>query len=453
MKLYWREIIAAVALCAVNEAAGQDNVASSIMRTQIRSVVAADAEADLPEYQAGEPILLGNEWEALNDPSVEPAAWLQQPGRTPSLATNQPTVRRAATASRLSSTSLASVPNMFGDCGMTTANVTIFNTAGKITSGEFMLPMVGGSRTAKMAENDIAMPVDRIFFGYNHYTDLFQMQTQPTFPSGAPGQFRQEPIDRYTMGVEKTFFNTWTSVELRMPFNGSFNATLPSLGVSNGSVGNLAVILKGLLYRGQSLGIGAGLGIDTPTGSDTVARLGTVNLRFQNQAAHLLPYLGFLYAPGDPQWGWGNGLFMTGFLQADVATSGNNIQFVDPASAMRTSLGKFNEQNLLFADLSVGYWLYRNPFAERWTGFAVVGEAHYTTSLQDPDLVAGTSGGAGAAITNTSGRFDIVNGTIALQALMFDASSLRVGGVFPMGSRQDQRMFDAELQVQFNRRF
>jgi len=40
-----------------------------------------------------------------------------------------------------------------------------------------------------------------------------------------------------------------------------------------------------------------------------------------------------------------------------------------------------------------------------------------------------------------------------VQALMFDASSLRVGGVFPMGSRPDQRMFDAELQVQFNRRF
>jgi hypothetical protein len=279
------------------------------------------------------------------------------------------------------------------------------------------------------------------------------MQTQQAFPAVSPLLFRQEPIDRYTMGFEKTFFNAMTSVEIRMPFTGSFDATLPGLSVSNGNVGNMAVILKGLLYRGQNLGIGAGMGIDTPTGSSTTARLGTTNLRFQNDAVHLLPYVGFLYSPGDPQWGWGNGLFMTGFLQFDAATNGNAVQFVDPNNGMRTGLGKFNEQDLLFVDLSVGYWLYRNPDAERWTGLAVVNELHYTTSVQDPDLVAGTAGGAGAVITNTSNRFDVMNYTIAVQALMFDASSLRVGGVFPLGSRQDQRFFDAELQVQFNRRF
>ena len=79
------------------------------------------------------------------------------------------------------------------------------------------------------------MPVDRIFFGYNHYTDIFQMREQQAFPPG-PRLFRQEPLDRYTLGVEKTFFNAWTSVEVRMPFNGSFDATLPSFSVSNGSL-------------------------------------------------------------------------------------------------------------------------------------------------------------------------------------------------------------------------
>jgi hypothetical protein len=46
-----------------------------------------------------------------------------------------------------------------------------------------------------------------------------------------------------------------------------------------------------------------------------------------------------------------------------------------------------------------------------------------------------------------------VNGTVGLQLLLFDASSLRVAGVFPLGDRPDQRFFDAEVQVQFNRRF
>jgi hypothetical protein len=452
MQSFWCKVATVVlgALLMAGNAAGQDSVAAAIMRGQIRPAVAEEVQSPAP-LDGSE--VLGEHLPLMEDPFLEPAAWLQQPGRAPSLTTTQPGGRRAATASRLASTSLASVPNMFGDCGMTTANVTIINAQEETISGEFMLPMVGGSRTAKLAENDIALPVDRVFFGYNHYTNIFQMREQQAFPPGAPVLFRQEPLDRYTLGVEKTFFNAWTSVEIRMPFNGSFDATLPSFAVSNGNFGNLAVILKGLLYQGETLGIGVGLGIDTPTGSDTVARLGAVNLRFQNEAVHLLPYVGILYAPGDPQWGWGNGVFMSGFLQFDAAANGNTILFTDPSSGVSAPLGKYNEQNLLFADLAVGYWLYRNPFAERWTGLAVVGEVHYTTSVQDPDLVAGTAGGAGAAITNTSNRFDIVNGTIALQALMFEVSSLRVGGVFPMGSRPDQRMFDAELQVQFNRRF
>jgi hypothetical protein len=315
---------------------------------------------------------------------------------------------------------------------------------------------VGGSRTAKMAENDIAMPVDRVFFGYNHYANIFEMQTQQAFPPG-PTLFRQEPIDRYTLGVEKTFFNQMTSIELRMPFTGSFDASLPGQTVSSGNFGNLAVILKALLYRGENLGIGAGVGIDTPTGSGIDSKFNTFGatqtLRFDNQAVHLLPWVGFLYSPGDSQWGWGDSVFVTGFLQFDAAANGNMVRIIDPATGVSSNLGRFNEQNVLFSDISVGYWLYRNPYADRLTGLALITEVHYTTSVQNPDTVAGVGNNFAAAVTNPSGRFDVVNGTIGVQALMYDASSLRVAGVFPMGSRMDQRMFDSEVQVQFNRRF
>jgi len=380
------------------------------------------------------------------------AMWLQQPAAQPA-APSLDSARRSTRGSRQGNVGLASVPNMFGDCACgTTATATVLSAFGTIQDSQFKLPMIGGSRTGKIAENDIAMPVDRIFASYNHYTDVFQMRTQPTFPAG-PSLFRQEPIDRYTIGFEKTFFNQMTSIELRMPFSGSFNATLPGLAVNNGNFGNLAVILKGLLWQGQNLGLGAGMAIDTPTGSSTVSRLGPTNLRIENDAVHLLPYVGFLYAPGDPQWGWGNGLFVTGFLQFDAATNGNQVQFVDPTTKAMTNLGKYNEQNLMFMDLSVGYWLYRNPYAYRWTGFAVVNEIHYTTSVQSPDIVAGATNGAGATVTNPSGHIDVTNYTIGVQALMFDMSSLRVAGVFPVGSRSDSRFFDSEVQVQFNRRF
>jgi hypothetical protein len=377
----------------------------------------------------------------------------QQPGGQPAVQPAAPSLSapaRSSRASRQANVGLASVPNMFGDCGMTTAGVTIEGVP-PINAG-FMLPMVGGSRTAKMSENDIAMPVDRVFCSYNHYAAIFEMTSQPALQPAPPGVFRQEPIDRYTLGFEKTFFDQMTSIEVRMPFTGSFDASLPGIAVNNGNYGNLALIFKGLLWRGENLGIGAGIGIDTPTGSDFLSRYPTVNMRFINQAVHVLPYVGFLYAPGDPQWGWGDNIFVTGFLQFDAATNGDTIRFENKNGTPISTLGKYNQQNVLFADLSVGYWLYRNPLA-RWSGLAVVSELHYTTSVQDPDLVAGTAPGVGATITNPSNRFDVMNGTIGVQVLMFDLSSLRVAGVFPMGSRMDQRFFDSEVQVQFNRRF
>jgi hypothetical protein len=214
----------------------------------------------------------------------------------------------------------------------------------------------------------------------------------------------------------------------------------------------MALIFKGLMYRGQNLGIGAGLAVDTPTGSDFVSKFGPTNLRFVNQAVHLLPYVGFLYAPGDSQWGWNDNIFVTGFLQFDAATNGNNVRFENPNGTPISSLGKFNEQNVLFADLSVGYWLYRNPLA-RWSGLALISEMHYTTSMQNTDLVTGTTSGVGTTVVNSSNRFDVMNATLGFQVLMFDMSSLRVAAVAPVGMRQDKRFFDSELQVQFNRRF
>src|SRR5262249_17332986 len=116
------------------------------------------------------------------------------------------------------------------------------------------------------------------------------------------------------------------------------------------------------------------------------------------------------------------------------------------------TLGTLTDQNLGFLDLAAGYWLYRDPNAPRVTGLAAVTELHYTTTLQDIDRINGTVNGGAFALNSTGNRFDVLNGTIGVQALMFDASSLRVAGVFPL-AKDDRRLFDSELQVQFNRRF
>jgi hypothetical protein len=390
------------------------------------------------------------------DPFIEPAAWLQQPSAA---APTEPAVRRSTRGSRQANVGLASVPNMFGDLAGATSVVQLESTplasvggGSQFSKGMINLPMAGGgSRVGKISENDSPIPRDRIFFSYNHFQNVIQLSETPSNPPGPP-LMRQEPIDRYTMGLEKTFFDGRTSVEVRMPLQGTIDAQLQTVGLSSNSVGNLTVVLKSLLYMDYSLAVGAGMAIETPTGGDMFVRLSTANLQFQNQTTHLLPYIGFVWSPGDPRWGWGSGLFLSGFAQIDINTSSNAVDVLGPNHAAVGTLGKLTDQNLGFLDLAAGYWIYRDPDAPRLTGVAAVTELHYTTTLQNADQIGGTANGTGISLNATGNRFDVLNGTVGVQFLMFDASSLRIAGVFPLGG-ENRRLFDSEVQVQFNRRF
>jgi hypothetical protein len=394
----------------------------------------------------------GPNW--ITDPSVASAAWLQQPGLAAPEPTGQ-TARRTTRGSRQANVGLATVPNMFGDLAGGTNTIKFETTSGKpntFSSASFALPVAGGgSRIGKIAENDSPIPRDRIFFSYNHFQNVFQVSETPANPP-APTIFRQEPLDRYTMGFEKTFLDGWTSVELRMPFTGTLNAQLDAVGLNAGNIGNMTVVLKSLLYMDSATAVGAGMAIETPTGTDTFARIDTTTLRFKNQTTHLLPYIGFVWSPGDPRWGWGSGLFLSGFAQIDINTAGNSVDTLSPNRVPISSLGKLTDQNLGFLDIAAGYWLYRDPDAPRLTGVAVVSELHYTTTLQNADPITGNVDGGVLSLNGNNKRFDVLNGTIGLQFLLFDASSLRVAGVFPLGD-ESRRLFDSELQVQFNRRF
>src|SRR5262245_1439803 len=327
------------------------------------------------------------------DPAVEPAAWLQQPAMTAPAPAGP--VRRTTRGSRQANVGLASVPNMFGDlAGATTVVQTeFFNQAlsvgggSQFSKGTINLPMAGGgSRVGKISENDSPIPRDRIFFSYNHFQNVIQLSETPAVPPGPP-LMRQEPIDRYTMGFEKTFLDGWTSVEVRMPLQGQIDAQLQTVGLNSNSVGNLTVVLKSLLFMNYSTAVGAGMAIETPTGGDTFVRLSTANLQFQNQAPHLLPYIGFVWSPGDPRWGWGSGLFLTGFAQIDINASSNTINVLGPNHSAIGTLGRLTDQNLGFLDIAAGYWIYRDPDAPRLTGIAAVTELHYTTTLQNADRI------------------------------------------------------------------
>jgi hypothetical protein len=341
---------------------------------------------------------------------------------------------------------LASMPNMFGDA---------FNVGGQLSvmkgvvSAVGDLPLAAACRRVKVAENNKALPQDRIYFLYNHFQNSLATEVDQSLPAAVLDR-RDFSVDRYTIGMEKTLFDGLWSVEVRMPLADRINYTSPAFdsgggnmvdfGVSGGEIGNLAVLLKRLIYESDTTAISVGLGVDMPTGSDANATFDTHSYTLRNQAVHLLPYAGIAWAPRER-------FFSQGFLQVDVPTNGNRADYFNPGSG---TFGILDEQTLLYADVSVGYWLHHNPNAPVLTGLAAVVEFHYTTTLNDADSISGPVGLA--TFGNLANRMDIPNLTVGLHSELANRTLVRVGGVFPL-STGDNRWFDAEFQAQVERRF
>lgn len=404
-----------------------------------------EATADLIEAEPDE-----------NNLDVYLATAMQPAPAAPSMSTRGAAAAPQRSSARPSMNRLASAPDMFGDFFMSGGNLNFgrnnSGVPGGQDSGSFTVPGAGGSRRVKIAENNKAMPTDRLIFSYNHFENALQF-TSDTIGNPGAAVRQTSPIDRCTIGIEKTFLDGMWSCEVRMPFVSQFDFASQTIVGDGGSVGNLAVIIKHLLVEDDDFAAVIGMGIDMPTGSDfTVDDLTALpapsRLTFRNDSLHILPYTGFLFA-GDQR-----PYFINGFLQVDVATNGNRIEAGPVGGAPTQLLGWFTEQNLLFVDLGTGYWLHRsdNPNATL-TNLAALLEFHYTTSLQDTDVVNGVVQGRPFNYRNNFNRFDITNVTTGVQARLWDNTSVRVAGVFPLGSRDDQRFFDSEVQVQVNRQF
>jgi hypothetical protein len=345
-------------------------------------------------------------------------------------------------------TRLASIPDMFGDSFARGGVLTATNlTLPAVTNSSDVL-LAGGSRGLKVGEHNKALPQDRVYFVYNHFhnatsTEIVSPLVPPTTVYSATA-----PIDRYTLGFEKRFADDLWSVEMRMPFTGDLDLS-DSLGVAEnhgGQYGNLSLILKRLLYYDAATSIVAGLGVETPTGSDFFSRTANVNYTVSNDAVHLHPYVGMLHAPCDC-------VFYHGFIQLDVPTHGNLVTF-DAAGGPSGTLGRYNDQTLLYIDAGVGYWLYRDPCACTLTGLATLLEVHYTDTLTNTDVVSGSAGSPDQTfrIANPAGWMNVVNLTAAVHAQLANTTNLRIGGVFPLTQGND-RFFDAEVTVQVIRQF
>ena len=356
----------------------------------------------------------------------QPAVDAAEPEVPVDLAQTAP--QRAPTASP------GAAPNMLGD-SMGLGGDFVYSYT---TSGSADIPLAAASRRVKIAENNSPVAQDRAYILYNHFQNALDASEDAT-PSS-----RSFSVDRYTIGLEKSCFDGAWSVEVRMPFASQMDFQTPDYGINGGEFGNLAIGIKRVLYQNACGALSVGLGIDTPTGSDVTGRVLSgfnefTQYRIHNESVHLLPYVGILRTPNQRS-------FFQGFAQIDIPTNGNRITYSAPLSS--GSFGVLNEQTLLYLDVGVGYWLYRNPCACGLTGLAALVEFHYTTTLQDADSVTDGDFYFG----NSANRVDIPNLTVGLHSEIANHTLVRVGGVLPL-DEDDDRYFDAEVQVQLERRF
>src|SRR5262249_17318931 len=148
-----------------------------------------------------------------------------------------------------------------------TADV-LFNylfTTGRIIPGQVIcvnLPNPSGGGAVgrnKFFDDGSPVPQDRVYFLYNR-VDGFQ------------GLGTGFDINRYVLGVEKTFWDGLFSVEVRVPFAGTANSDQVAgqeLSVDHAEFGNLGLAFKAALYRTPHFLVSAGLGLSFPTCDDS----------------------------------------------------------------------------------------------------------------------------------------------------------------------------------------
>ena len=301
----------------------------------------------------------------------------------------------------------------------------------------FNTSVAGADRRYKIAENNSPFPVDRAFFNFNHFHNALRT---------ADG--REANLDRGVLGLEKTFLDQWWSCEFRLPFvsglNGDQILNSPVANNVSGEMGNFGLAMKRLLYRDATLAASVGLGVVLPTGSD--ARVFSFpgdplpDIEIDNEAYYLQPFAGVWWMPSDQS-------FCQLAVQADFDARGN------PVIVDQTLVGTIQDQTLLFLDASYGYWLMHDPYGEGIvTGIAPMIELHYTSTLQDTDVVDfGRFVGGGStdtnSVTNPNNRQNILNMTGALRLELAGTSFLTFAGVVPL--RSDEKLFDAEFSAQF----
>ncbi len=216
-------------------------------------------------------------------------------------------------------------------------------------------PIYPSVRNFKISENQSPRPQDRVFFNFNYYNNVGDTINQRNL-----SPVTQMKAYVYNFGVEKTFNNGMGSIGIRLPLD---NLTANSFGnivstPTSTSLGNLTVFAKYILAQNTQTGslVSAMFAITPQTGP---SRFAGAPYLFPLNSTYFQPCLGYIYNYN--RW------YLQGF-------SG----FSFPASP--------NDTSLVYNDVAVGYFVYRNPESRSWlTALAPTFELHVNNPINHRD--------------------------------------------------------------------
>ncbi|MCA9086623.1 MAG: hypothetical protein KDA81_21345 [Planctomycetaceae bacterium] len=279
----------------------------------------------------------------------------------------------------------------------------------------------------KMAENASPIPTDRFFVNYSYFNDV--------------NILKGLSINRVTVGFESTIFNENMSVEVRTPFAQTaasttyFNDTETFYRTDASQTGNMSIWFKALLAQSCTMSVAAGIGATLPTADSYFVideRTDTLALMVKNKTVHFLPYVATVYTPTDRS-------FFQMMTQFDIDSQGNPIYFDDGGGLGQ--IGRFNDNNFVFFDAQVGYWVYKNNCCNAAiTGIAPIVEFHHNRTLNTGDAIP-------ALGLNAPGKSNVSNLIVGLTARLGGNSSMTMGYATPVGG---DRQFDGEFRLTFN---
>lgn len=312
-------------------------------------------------------------------------------------------------------------------------------------------PGAGGSiGRQKVSENRKVVPTDRAYFNYSAF-------------SGVPVGFGRNDVHRFVPGAEKTFWNGKMSVEGRIPFAATVDSNISVDGVTNDSeveLGNLTLTLKGLVHETMSTATSIGLTFSLPTADDinVFQEPGQTLLLVENEALHLMPFIGWAYAPNER-------FFAQLFTQVDIAANSNPVFISDTFTSIAPTgqlsrFGSLHDAAFLYVSGTLGYWMYREPavVTRRWdgrqyrtvteyggspyfTGFAPLLEIHFNRSLEAGDEIK-----TGAININSYDTFSLTDVIIGAMVTFGQGGSFRAAYAMPVIG-MDDKQFNSEVRL------